>query len=116
MRRPTAVHGSPYRHSYWHRYRKSQLHANRRKPPIHNKKEAMQEESVCASGTSGTALEAMQADSCSPSAASSSRLHCTGVDCSLLGPIPIMTNTLMSSIMLAEQVMCECWSSSNVFH
>jgi len=76
----------------------------------------MQEESACASGASGAAMEAMQADSHPASAATGSGLECSGVDYSFLGPIPTVTNTLMSSIMLTEEVMCACWSCSNVWY
>jgi len=105
-RRPVAVHGSPYRHSYWRRFRNSRLHPYKRKPLAHRRKEIMKEDSACASGASGAALEATQAGSNPDTAATGSALECIGLKWSVLGPIPTVTNTLTSAIMLAEEVMC----------
>jgi len=107
-RRSAAIYGPPYRHSYWRRYRMSPLHPYKRKPRAERKMETMKEDSVCASGASAAVVEANPAEGTPLNAATGPGGECSGVQWSLLGPIPTPSNTLSSSIMLAEEVMCAC--------
>jgi len=68
----------------------------------------MKEDNACASEASTTALEATKAGNNPDSAATGSALDCIGMKGSVVGPIPTVTNTLTSEIMLAAEVMCVC--------
>ena len=82
MCRPAAVHGSPYRHSYWRRYRKSRLKSYNEELPRQWGNEAGHRRS-------DVVVSARAA----------------GVEWTVIGPILIAMHTNSSSIMLLAQVM-----------